>query len=195
VDPGIQTAFRRGGVFFFTWAILGAAACAFTFTVLARLTAWRVAPLVLALGALALHFLGIAVADAGFALTQPTPAIEEAIADDPDSPVALAWEMARRNGAPAPGRSVTLRWLPLVPAALAWLLDARRRWTGAALGVALVAVFGVLLARVPALAHALPSTGDTVIALLLAALAGFVGAAVGAAFADRLRPLGRTAPA
>jgi hypothetical protein len=195
VDPGIQTAFRRGGVFFFTWAILGAAVCAFTFAVLARLTEWRVAPLVLALGALALHYLGIGVADAGFAVTQPTPAIEEAIADDPDSPIALAWEMARRNDAPAPGRSVTLRWLPLAPAALACLLDARRRWTGAAVGVALVAVFGVLLARVPALAHALPSTVDTVIALLLAALAGFVGAVVGAALADRLRPLGRRAPA
>ncbi|HEY7649674.1 MAG TPA: hypothetical protein VID04_11760 [Methylomirabilota bacterium] len=195
VDPGIQTAFRRGGVFFFTWAILGAAAFAFTFAVMTRLTAWRATPLALALGALLLHYVGSVVADAGFALTQPTPAIEEAIAADPDSPVALAWEMARRNGAPAPGRSATLRWLPVAPAALAWLLDARRRWTGAVLGVALVAVFGVALARVPSLAHALPSTVETVIALLLAALAGFLGAAAGAAFADRLRPVGRTAPA
>src|SRR5262245_27508876 len=195
VDPGIQTAFRRGGVFFYTWASLGAAAFAFTFAVMARLTAWRATPLSLALGALALHYTGIGVADAGFALTQPTPAIEEAIAADPDSPVALAWEMARRNGAPAPGRTATLRWLPLVPAALACFLDAGRRRTGAVLGVALVAVFGALLARVPALAHALPSTAETIIALLLAALAGFVGTAVGAAFADRLRPLGRPAPA
>jgi hypothetical protein len=195
VDPGIQTAFRRGGVFFFTWAILGAAAFAFTFALTTGLTSWRATPLALALGALALHYVGIGVADAGFALTQPTPAIEEAIAADPDSPIALAWEMARRNGAPAPGRSATLRWLPVVPAALVWLLDARRRWAGAVLGVALVAVFGVLLSPVPSLAHALPSTVDTVIALLLAALAGFIGAAAGVAFADRLRPVGRTAPA
>jgi hypothetical protein len=195
VDPGIQTAVRRGGVFFFTWAILGAAAFAFTFAATAQLTAWRATPLALALGALALHYVGVGVADAGFALTQPTPAIEEAIAADPDSPIALAWEMARRNGAPAPGRSATLRWLPVVPAALACLLDARRRWTGAALGVALVAIFGVLLAPVPAFAQALPSIMDTVIALLLAALAGFAGAVAGVALADRLRPVGRTAPA
>jgi hypothetical protein len=195
VDPGIQTAFRRGSLFFYTWAILGAAAFAFTFAATTRLTAWRATPLALALGALALHYVGLGVADAGFAMTQPTPAIEEAIAADPDSPIALAWEMARRNGAPAPGRSATLRWLPLVPAALACLLDARRRWTGAALGVALVAVFGVMLAPVPAFAQALPSITDTVIALLLAAFAGFVGAAAGAALADRLRPVGRTAAA
>jgi hypothetical protein len=194
VDSSIQTAFRRGGIFFFTWAILGALAFAFTFAVMTRLSALRATPLALVLGALALHYVGAGVADVGFALTQPTPAIEEAIAADPDSPIALAWEMARRNGAPAPGRSAVLRWLPVLPAALAVLLDARRRWAGAALGLALVALSGVVLAPIPALAHALPSAVDTVIALLLAALAGFVGAAAGGALADRLQPDGRPAP-
>lgn len=195
VDPSIQTAFRRGGVFFFTWAILGAGAFAFTFAVTTRLTAWRATPFVLALGALALHYVGAGVADAGFVLTQPTPAIEEAIAADPDSPIALAWEMARRNGAPAPGRSAMLRWLPVLPAVIAMLLNPQRRWTGAVLGLALVVVSGVMLAPIPALAHALPSVVDTVIALLLAALTGLAGAAAGVALADRLRPVGRTAPA
>jgi hypothetical protein len=194
VDPSVQTAFRRGGVFFFTWAILGALAFAFTFALTAQLTALRAAPLILAVSALAMHWVGVIVADAGFALAQPTPAVEEAIAADPDSPIALAWEMARRNGAPAPGRSALFRWLPVLPAALVVLLDARRRWAGAGLGLVLVALSGVLLARVPALAHALPSPSDVVIALLLAALAGFAGAAAGVALADRLQPA-RPAPA
>jgi hypothetical protein len=195
VDPSIQTAFRRGGVFFFTWAILGALAFAFTFALTAHLTALRSAPLMLALGALALHWVGVAVGDAGFALAQPTPAVEEAIAADPDSPIALAWEMARRNGAPAPGRAVLLRWLPVLPAALVVLLDARRRWTGAALGLALAALSGGMMARLPALAHALPSLSDVVIALVLAALAGLAGGAAGVALADRLRPARSPAPA
>ncbi len=196
VDPSIQTAFRRGGVFFFTWAILGAPAFAFTFATTARLAALRVTPLVLVLGVLALHYSGLVVADVGFALIQPTPAIEEAIAADPDSPIALAWEMARRNGAPSPGGLRTLlRWLPVLPGLLVTLLDARRRWTGAVLGVALVAVSGVVLAPMPALAHAQPSFADVVVALLLAALGGFAGAAAGLALADRLHPVGRQAPA
>jgi hypothetical protein len=36
---------------------------------------------------------------------------------------------------------------------------------------------------------------DTVIALVLAAAAGFAGVVAGVALADRLRPVGRTAPA
>src|SRR3989442_2907986 len=83
VDPAIQTAFRRGGVFFFAWAGLGALAFSFSLALAAQLTGLRSAPLALALGAVALHWLGIGLADAGFALTQPTPAIEAAIAADP----------------------------------------------------------------------------------------------------------------
>lgn len=92
VDPSIQTAFRRGGVFFFTWAILGACAFAFTHLLTAQLTGWRLAPLVLALGALAIHLAGVNIANVGFALTQATPAVDEAIAADPTSPIAVAWE-------------------------------------------------------------------------------------------------------
>jgi hypothetical protein len=195
VDPSVQTAFRRGGVYFFTWAILGALAFAFTFAVTTRLTRLRATPIVLTVAALVMHYVGVVVADVGFALTQPTPAIEEAIAADPDAPIALAWEMARRNGATSPGRSAMLRWLPVLPAVLVTLLDARRRWTGAVLGLALAVLSGVMLARVPALAHALPSLSDVVIALMLAALAGYVGAAAGLSLADRLRPAGRPAPA
>ncbi len=196
VDPSIQTAFRRGGVFFFTWAILGASAFTFAHVLTARLTAWRSAPLVLALGALAMHLAGTGLGTAGFALAQPTPAVEEAIAADPTSPIAVAWEMARLNGASAPGRSAALRWLPVLPAALLVLVDVRRRWAATALAhaLALVAVSGLLFARLPALAHALPAPVDVALALALAALAGLAGGAAAVAVAGLFHPVRHPAP-
>jgi hypothetical protein len=63
------------------------------------------------------------------------------------------------------------------------------------LGVALVVLSGVVLGPMPALAQAQPSSADVVVALLLAALAGFAGAAAGLTVADRLRPTGSRMPA
>jgi hypothetical protein len=197
VDPAIHTAFRRGGAFFFTWAILGALAFGFTLALAARLTGLRSAPLLAVLGALALHWMGLAVADAGFAITRPTSAIEEAIAADRDSPIALAHEMARRNGSATPGRALTLRHLPLLPAALMTLVDARRRWASAvvALALGLAAVSGVMFARLPALSHALPSVGDLVVALPLVVAAGLAGGAAAIGLARLLPPHESTRPA
>jgi hypothetical protein len=195
VDPAVQTAFREGGVFFFTWTVLAAAAIAFTLVLTARLTGLRSAPLLLTLGALALHGVGLRVADAGFALARPVPAIEEAIASDPDSPIALAWEMSRRNGT-VPGRALTLRWLPILPAALMVLVDARRRWVAASLafGAGLLALSGVMLGRLPALAHALPSPSEAVAGAALTGLAALAGAAASTALARRLQPIPHRAP-
>jgi hypothetical protein len=189
VDPGVQTAYRHGGAFFFTWAVLGTLAFAFVHVLTTRLTGLRSAPLWLALGAFALNAIGVVVSDVGFAITQPTPALEEAIAADPDSPIALAHEMARRNGT-VPGRSMALRWLPLAPAALMALVDARRRWAAAALafGLGLLLVSGVHFARLPALSHAVPGVVDVLLAGLATALAALAGGAAGVRVADRLTP-------
>lgn len=173
LDEGVQTAFRRGGLLFFTWPLLGGLALAFAMTLVTRWTGLRWAPPLLAAGALLFHLLGLAVGDAGFAWVQPVPAIEEAIAAQPDSPVAVAHEMARRNGTPV-GRSLLLRWLPIAPAVLMALADARRRPAagGLAFALGLLALGGTLLARLPALAHALPSASETAAAAVLAAVAG-----------------------
>jgi len=194
VDPGVQTAFRRGGVFFFTWPILCALAAAFTLTLVARLSGWRLAPVATGVVALAVHWMGIAVGDAGFALLRPVPALEEAIAAGPDSPIALAQEMARRNGT-TPGRSSALRIVPLAGIALMALVDARRRPRAAAvaLGLALLAACGAVFWRAPAYAHALPSLPDVAAAAALAALAGVAGAALAVRLArplaaDRITP-------
>jgi len=196
VDPAIHTAYRRGGVFFFTWAILGAVAFGFTLVLAARLTGLRSAPLLVALGALAFHWIGLEVSDVGFALVQPIPAIEEAIAADSDSPIAIAHEMARRNGTTVGGRAMAHRYLPVLPAALLALIDVRRRWAGGAvaLALALTAVSGWLFARLPALSHALPSPLDVAVAIPLAVAAALAGGAAAVGFARLLAPHESTRP-
>jgi hypothetical protein len=63
-----------------------------------------------------------------------------------------------------------LRWIPLLPAALMAYADARRRWKLAAtvFGAALFATSAVVLGRLPALSHALPSAADSALGLALA---------------------------
>ena len=187
VDQSTQTAFRRGAVFFFTHAVLGSLAFTFALVLVARLARSRSMPLALAVGALAVQLSIILVGDVGFAWLEPTPAIDEAIAADPTSPVAVAHEMARRNGVTL-GRSVTMRLIPLVPAALMMIADPLRRWRLAAVvfGAALAAVSGGVLARWPALSHALPTSTDTALGLALALAAAVAGGWCGARLADVL---------
>jgi hypothetical protein len=187
VDPSTLVAFRRGAVFFFTYAVLGALAFTFALVLAARLAGSRALPLALAVGALAVQTSIILVGDLGFALLEPTPAIEEAIAADPTAPIAVAHEIARRNGM-TPGRSLTMRLIPLVPAAAMTLVDPlrRRRRASAAYGLVLAATSGVVLSRWPALSHALPSAADTVVALALTLAASLAGGWLGARLADAL---------
>jgi hypothetical protein len=126
-------------------------------------------PFALTVGALLVQISILIVGDLGFALLQPTSTIEEAIAADPTSPVAVAHEMARRNGG-VPGRSMILRLIPILPAALMTLADSRRRWrlSAAVFGLALVATSAAVLGRVPALSHAMPSAADVALALVAA---------------------------
>jgi hypothetical protein len=65
---------------------------------------------------------------------------------------------------------MVLRWIPLLPAALMALADPLRRWrlSAALFGVGLVATSAAVLGRLPALSHALPSTLDAAVGLLVA---------------------------
>jgi hypothetical protein len=187
VDQSVQTAFHRGSVFFFTFPILGALAFTFALALVTRLAASRAIPLTLAVGALLVQVSILLIGDAGFAWLQPAPAIQEAIAADPGSPVAVAHEMARRNGM-VPGRSMILRWIPLLPAALMALADPLRRWrlSAGVFGLALVATSAVVLGRLPALSHALPSPADSalgaVVAMMCAVVAGWCAGKLADAF-------------
>ena len=187
VDPSTLVACRRGGVFFFTHAVLGSLAFTFALVLVARLAQSRGIPLALAVGALAVQVSIMLVGDLGFAILEPTPAIEEAIAADPTSPVALAHEMAKRNGM-TPGRSLTMRLIPLLPAALMTLADPLRgpRLASGVYGLALAGASATVLGRWPALSHALPSPTDTALGLALALAASVAGGWLGATLAGAL---------
>ena len=191
-DPAMQVAFRRGGVFFFTYPVLGAFLFTFSLILVSRLIDWRTAPVVCALAALVLGIAGRTIGDVGFAVLQPVPAIEQAIAADPNSPVAIAHEMARRNGGrqAVPGRSLTMRVIPFVPVVIMALVDPRRRPRLAAIayGLALLAWTGWAMASWPALAHAHPSLTDTVLAVAATIVSAFAGGTAGAWLAARCRP-------
>jgi len=186
VSESFALAFTRGGIFFFGYAILGALAFTFALVLTAALGGGRLAPLVVVVGALAMQLTTLAIADLGFAILDPPPALEDAIRENPTSPVAIAHEIARRTGT-APGRMLSSRIFPLLPAALALLVDMRRRprASAVAFGVALALVSLVMLSRSPAFAHAIPTMGEAAIALGLSALAG-LAAGAGAARLGRV---------
>ena len=176
-DPAGRIAFLYGGVRFFTWPVLMALFTIFTLTLTVRLTGWRSAPIIVLVISLAVQLSTWAVTDLGFALVKPTSVIDEVLAvDDGTSPIAVAHEMARRNGG-TPGRSLTVRLVPLVPALALALIDVRRRWVAASLvsGAALFAVAVATMLRTPALAHAVPGAGTFVAGLGLTVAAAAAG--------------------
>ena len=96
----------------------------------------------------------VAVASAGFALLQPASTIQEVLAaDDGTSPIAVAHEMARRNGTPV-GGSALPRVFPVVGAALLALVDARRRPRAASLAFGA----GLLIVMLPRMLGSSPVT-------------------------------------
>jgi hypothetical protein len=187
--PALQTAYRHGGPFFFAYAVVGGALFAFALVLPARLSDEPALPVAVALGAVALQLATLAAADVGFAVLQPASAIRDAVAADPGSPIAVAWEMARRSGESQPGRGMQLRIALVVPAAVMALLGVRRRprLGGIAFGVAFLLVSSVVLARSPAFAEVRPSLADAAIGAPIAVLAALGGALVASRVAARLR--------
>jgi hypothetical protein len=129
---------------------------------------------------------GNEIATAGFALLQPVSVIEEAIAGDPDSPIALAHAIARQNrtrpGVPG-GLALALA---LVPAAAMTAVDARRRPVAAtvACAAAAFAVSGALLARSPAFQPMVPGAVETLVALAVTLAAAVIGGLAARRLAD-----------
>ncbi|HTO11404.1 MAG TPA: hypothetical protein VMQ51_07515 [Candidatus Binatia bacterium] len=189
LQPSIRMAYVFGGVRFFTYAILGALLLPLGLVVTARLARHRAAPLLALAAMLVFGFAGSAVARAGFAWLQPVSFIGEEIAKDPTSPIALAHELARKNGT-APG-AANLRGLLVILLGAAVLIgvDARRRPVAAsvALGLTLCAGVGVVLSGQPAFAQSLPARADIAVAVLLTALAGAAGGALAARAGERLK--------
>jgi len=197
VDPALRTAFIHGGVRFFTFALLGGLFFTFTLVLTARLAGSRTIPIVVVIAAVGLQLAVIVVGDLGLAILQPQPAVADAIAADPSSPIAIAHEIARRNGT-TPGRGFTVRLFPVVPAIVLAFVDPRRRplAAGLAFGLALYAVNGVMFMRSPAFAHVHPETGDALLALVGTAIVALCAAGLALAFEALVshRRLARIAP-
>ena len=181
-DPSWRIAFLHGGLYFFTWPVLGALLFAFSHVLGSRLAGLRWAPIAVVLLGVLTQASIYAVANVGFALAQPVSTIQEVLAaDDPNSPIAVAHEMARRNGTPV-GGSWLPRIFPLLGAILIVAVDARRRPLAASLafGAGLLAVAFPMMLRSRALAHVQPDAltivAGFVLTLLTAALGGWLAA-------------------
>ena len=186
VDPSLRTAFLYGGARFFTYAVLGALFFTFTLVLAARLARSRTLPVVIAIGGVVLQLTAIAVGDVGLAILQPQPDLGEALAE-PTSPIAVAHEIARRNGT-TPGRGYMVRVFPILPALLLAVVDARRRPQGAgiAFGLGLFVVNAVMFMRSPAFAHVHPDPLDALLAVVVTVLAAALSTVAATAFAARL---------
>src|SRR5262249_61432742 len=126
-DPSNLVAYRRGGVFFYTLAVLSALVLPLALVATARASRTRWAPVLLLLVVIPTGFAGMRIAQAGFALLQPAPMSEAEISRDPDSPVAIARTIARKDRI-TPGRTGgVLHVVALLPALAMALVDPRRR--------------------------------------------------------------------
>ena len=195
-DPSGRIAFLYGGLRFFTWPVLMAVFTIFSLALTTRLARWRSAPMIVIALSLVVQVSTWVVSDIGLALANPTSVIDEVLAaEDVTSPIAVAHEIARRNGVP-PGRSLTTRLVPLVPALVLMLVDVRRRWAAASMasGAALFAVAAVTMVRAPALAHAVPGVGSFVAGLILTVAAAMAGGWLGVALATRVEKPAPTSP-
>jgi len=178
--PGIRIGYVHGGLRFFTYPILAALLAPLPLVVVARLTRLRISPVLVVATVLALALAGAAIARLGFAWLQPTSFLAEEIAKDPTSPIAMMYEIARKNGTTPRAGNPGIMVAALLAALAMVALDARRRPRLAALAFALTLLAGVslLLARQPAFSGSLPSVTAAAAALVLTSLAALLAGTI-----------------
>ena len=177
LEPAPLVAYQHGGARFYTYVVLAALLLPLALVGTTRLTGRRWTPIVLLLIVTASTLVGGQIARAGFAWLQPVSVIEEEILKDPTAPIALAHEIARKNGtAPADAGGV-LMLMALIPAVGMVGLDPRRRPIVASVGwaVALFAIYGASLARSPAFRPMAPGAAATAVALGFTVAAAILG--------------------
>jgi hypothetical protein len=176
VDPSTRVAYLYGGVLFYTLAILSALILPLAHVTTARLSNRRWAPVALLVVLIALGLIGQQIAQKGFEIMKPISVIEEEIAKDPTSPIAVATLMARKEGVPAGQTGGRRHLFALWPALAMALVDARRRPIAATLAYA-ATLFALLAWRLPSrpsLAAMAPGAPETILALLLTLTAALV---------------------
>ena len=181
--PAFRLAYLHGGVSFHLYAILGALFFPLAYLTAARLSGLRIAPVLVLVVSLASSMTGAQIASIGFAMLQPVSVIEVEIAKDPDSPIAVAHAIARKNRQQPGARSLATQVASLIPVLVMVAVDPRRRpgISSVAYGVTFMAAMTWTLARSPAFAPMVPGAGVTLIALILT-----IAAAIGATFGARV---------
>ena len=188
LDPTWLYAYSYGGVLFHAFAMLAALILSLALVTTARVSALRWAPVFAVVLSFALGIAGQQVARVGFAILQPVSVIQEAVASDPGSPIAVGREIAERNQAvPPPSWALRLA-LPLSPAILMALADPRRRPGTAAIvyGIGVFAVYAWFLSTLPAYAPLAPPGVETAAALVMTLACGAAGGLVARGLAARL---------
>jgi hypothetical protein len=189
VDPTFRLAYLYGGVRFYAFAILGAVLLPLALVPLARVSRSRWSPVAALVLVALVGMMGHRIARVGFEVLQPVSVIEEEIAKDPTSPIAVANITARKNGFP-PGRigGLPLLIMGLLPVLAMSLVDPRQRPVAStmAYGLLLFVVGGWRLSGLPALAPMTPGFGPTMVAFVLTAAASVAGGLAARRLADSL---------
>ena len=188
LEPTWLFAYSYGGILFHAFALLAALLLSLTLVTITRVSALRWSPILAVALSFALGIAGQQIARTGFAILQPVSVIEEAVAQDTSSPIAVGREIAQKNQAvPPPSWPLRLA-LPLVPAALMAFADPRRRPGVAAVayGVGIFTVYAWFLSTLPAYAPLMPSAVETAAALALTVVYATAGGAAARWLADRL---------
>jgi hypothetical protein len=114
-------------------------------------------------------------------MTKPVSVIDDEIAKDATSPIAVGQAIMRMNAArPDPLGPLAPFLVPLVPALAIVLVDARRRpvWATLAYAATVFVVMGVRQAGLPAFSAQVPTLGTTAIAALVTLGSAVVGGLV-----------------
>ena len=190
LQPTFRFAYLYGSVFFHSYAMLAPLLVPLSYVATARLTGNRWVPALVLICVIVLGLAGRQIARAGFEILQPVSVIQEEIAKDPTSPIAVANAIARENRT-EPGTTAGLAQLVgLVPVAAMVLADPRRRPIAATVAYALTvfAVMGVRLAWLPAFRPLVPGAAETLAALVVTLVAALAGGFLAGRLAALLDP-------
>jgi hypothetical protein len=188
--PASRLAYLYGGLWFYAFPILGALFLPLALIAAVRLTGRRSTPIVLLIAGLAVGTIGATIARIGFEIIQPVSVIEEEIAKDPTSPIAVTHAIARKNGftpGGVPG-GLLARILSLAPALCLVTVDPRRRPLASTLAyaVGLFALWALTIGRTPAFLPMMPGPGQTVGALAITLAMALIGGIAARRLADGL---------
>ena len=178
MQPTFRLAYLAGGVSFHSYAMLAPLLLPLGLIAPARLSGRRWVPVLVMAAVIVTGLVGRVITHAGFEITKPVSVIDEEIAKDPTSPIAVGQAIMRKNASrPDPLGRVAPFLVPLVPALAISLVDPRRRvvWATVAYSVTVFVVMGLRQAGLPAFAPQIPDTGATAIAAVVTVAAGVIG--------------------